>query len=67
MNASQVVFPKITSLQHDVENFNSFEDIEGYGCYYQWDFYFLEKTEIENEDEMTLLKNRMMYTLTGDN
>ena len=50
VNASQIVFPKCSSNQLDVAHFNSYEDIEGHGCYFQWDFYYLEKTEIEDPD-----------------
>ena len=50
VNSYKIVFPKCTPLQHNKMSFKSFEDLEGRGCYYEWDFYCLEKVEITDPD-----------------
>ena len=41
------------------------KDIKG-TSYYHWDLFCLKKTFIEDELEKDLIRNRMMFVLTGD-
>ena len=66
VNSGTAVFPQASPNQHDELSFESWKDIEGEGRYFQWDFYHLEETLLEDEDEIALVQNRMMYTLTGE-
>jgi hypothetical protein len=53
-------------LQHGLTSFCTEDDLLGKGKYLKWEFFCLEKTVIEDPDEADLIRNRMMYTLTGE-
>ena len=65
-NKQPLVFPKVypDQLLYD-ESVKIKEDVEGKN-YYQWEIYSLTYRIIKDKFEKAMIKNRMMYVLTGD-
>ena len=65
-NKQPLAYPRMLpdQLHQYGESVKAKEDLQA--GYYEWDLYFIEKREVEDDEERMKIWNRMMYVLTGE-